>query len=173
MIRAAKLDVTLYQEVKHDLWLTTEALRVVVTVSALTGIGSALGFLFSGQLGGALVVLIIGAVQAVVTWGVWSLMTYFIGSKIFGGTATYGEFLRTLGYAYTPAVLGLFVFIPCLGGLISLVGFLWWLAAGFIAVRQALDLDNGRTLATIVIPTIITIVIPLAVFIYALYQIDF
>ena len=159
MIRAAKLDVDLYEEVEHDPELTTEALRVVVIVSALAGIGTALGILFAGQVGGAVIGLFIGVVQAVIAWGVWSFMTYIIGSKLFGGTATYGELLRTLGYAYTPEVLRLLVFIPFLGGLLGLLGFIWWLAAGFVAVRQALDFDNGRTIATIVIAIIPAIII--------------
>ena len=50
--------------------------------------------------------------------------------------------LRTIGFAYTPNILGIFAFIPCLGRLISLVRAVWALAARVIAVRQALDFDD-------------------------------
>jgi hypothetical protein len=70
---------------------------------------------------------------------------------VFRGTASYGELLRTLGFANSPGVLLILRFIPVLGGLIALIVGIWRIVAGFIAVREALDLDNGNTLATIVV----------------------
>ena len=41
--------------------------------------------------------------------------------------------------------LGLLSFIPCFGGLVALVGWLWSLACGFFAVREVHQLDDGKT----------------------------
>jgi hypothetical protein len=76
---------------------------------------------------------------------------YLVGTRVFHGTATYGELLRTLGFANSPGVLLILRFIPVLGGLIALIVGIWRIVAGFIAVREALDLDNGNTLATIIV----------------------
>ena len=57
--------------------------------------------------------------------------------------------LRVIGFAYAPQVLGV---IPCIGWIIGLI---WSLIAGFIAVRQGLDLDNTKALLTVIIGFII------------------
>jgi hypothetical protein len=56
-----------------------------------------------------------------------------------------GEMLRVLGYAQAPQLLAI---IPCIGGL---VGAIWALIAGFIAIRQGLDLDNTKAFLTALI----------------------
>jgi len=48
-----------------------------------------------------------------------------------------------IGFAFAPQFLAI---IPCLG---CFIGFFWTLAAGFIAIRQGLDLDNTKTALTI------------------------
>jgi hypothetical protein len=87
---------------------------------------------------------------------------YFVGTRLFKGRATYGELLRTLGFAYSPGVLLILRFIPFLGGLIAIAVGIWRIVAGFIAIRQALDLDTGNTIATIVVG-ILAYVVALAV----------
>lgn len=57
----------------------------------------------------------------------------------------------------------MFNFVPCLGALLSFVGAIWALIAGFIGVREALDLDTGKTLATVIIGWIIVFVISIVV----------
>jgi hypothetical protein len=79
---------------------------------------------------------------------------YFVGTRFFGGTATYGELLRTLGFAYSPGVLLILRFVPILGGLITLIVLIWRILTGFIAVREALDVDSGKAVATVVLGVI-------------------
>ena len=75
-----------------------------------------------------------------------------MGTSLFGGEADLGEMLRVIGFAYAPQFLGI---IPCIGWLI---GAIWTLIAGFIAVRQGLDLDNTKAFLTIVIGFVVYIV---------------
>ena len=49
MIRAARLDKTLYQEVETDTSLTREAVTVVVSAGVLSGIGSFLSAIIGIQ----------------------------------------------------------------------------------------------------------------------------
>lgn len=81
----------------------------------------------------------------------WAGITYLIGDKLLGGTATWGELLRTIGFAQTPGILGVLGGIPLLGWLVRLVVFVWLLVAGIIAIRQALDFSTGKAVATAVI----------------------
>jgi len=80
-----------------------------------------------------------------VSWFIWSLLTYVIGTSVFKGQANLPEMMRTIGFAYAPMMLSIF---PCIG---ALAGGIWTLAAGFIAVRQGLDLDDTKTAITVAV----------------------
>jgi hypothetical protein len=79
---------------------------------------------------------------------VWAGITWLIGTRLLGGTATWGELLRTIGFAQTPRLLSILAFIPVLGWLIRAVVAIWLLLAGIIAIRQALDFGTGKALLT-------------------------
>lgn len=139
MKRAALLDSHLYEEVEADRTATGQAAAVVAIVAVAQGIGAAaLG------LGG----MIAGIMAALLAWLVWAGITYLIGDKLLGGTATWGELLRTLGFAQTPGLLGILAFLPLLGGLIRFAVAVWVLIAGIIAIRQALDFGTGKAILT-------------------------
>src|SRR5579859_6201481 len=148
MLRAARLEVPLYEEVEADLTATNQALLVVVLVAVANGIGAGIAGAGSGRLVGALVG---GVLTGLIGWAVWSYVVYFVGTRFFGGTATYGELLRTLGFAESPGVLYILGVIPVVGGIVAIVAFIWTLVTSFIATRQALDVDNTKTVFTILI----------------------
>ena len=92
--------------------------------------------------------IIAGPISAVLGWLLWSAITYVIGGKLLGGTATWGELLRTIGFAQSPGVLMIFGIIPILGGLVRAVVAIWLLFAGIVAIRQALDFSTGKAILT-------------------------
>ena len=53
----------------------------------------------------------------IVGWIGWAILTYFIGSSLFGGRSSVTEMMRVLGFASAPQLLGIFGVIPCLGGI--------------------------------------------------------
>lgn len=164
MIRAARLDIGVYEELEADTTANSQALTVVVIVAILTGIGLFIGSIFTGQIVQGIITLVIGVVLSIIGWAVWAYLTYLIGTKMFGGTATWGELLRTLGFAYSPQVLGILSFIPCLGGIIVLIAWIWSIIAGVIAVRQALDFTTGKAIMTVIIAAVIVFIIYAIVF---------
>jgi len=163
MIRAARLDVALYNEVEADLSATSQALTVVIISSVAAGIGGAIGGAIAGRPSAIIGGLIGGIVAALLGWLVWSYVMYFVGTRMFGGTATYGELLRTTGFATSPGVLRILSFIPVVGGLISLVVAIWMIVTGFVAVREALDISTGSTIATIIVGIIAEFIVILVV----------
>jgi hypothetical protein len=163
MVRASRLEPELYEEVEADSTLNQEALMVVIIVSVAAGIGGLIAGLIAGDAGAAILGLVVGVVLGVVNYYIWAYVTYFVGTNLFNGTATVGEMLRTLGFASAPRILGLLVFIPCVGPLISLVGAIWSLVAGVIAVRQALDFDTGKAVITVIIGWVIILIITFVV----------
>ncbi|MFL5574917.1 MAG: YIP1 family protein [Gemmatimonadaceae bacterium] len=136
---AAMLDVATYEEVEADTTATGQA----GTVVALAAICSAIGALGMGARG------VVGSLFAqIIGWVIWSGVTYFIGTRVFKGTATWGELLRTIGFAQAPAVLNILGIIPVLGWLVYVVVAIWTLIAGIIAIRQALDFTTGKAVLT-------------------------
>src|SRR5829696_6621233 len=136
---AAMLDVATYEEVEADTTATGQAAVVVGIVAVCSAIGAI------GRGGPGIIGALIGAF---VIWLIWAGVTYLIGDKLLGGTATWGELLRTLGFAQSPAVLSVFGIIPVVGGVIQFVVMIWVLVAGIIAIRQALDFSTGKAVLT-------------------------
>ena len=102
--------------------------------------------------------------MALVGYFIWSFICFFVGTRFMEGQAAdVSEVMRPLGYASAPQALAIFSFIPCLGGLIALVGALWSLVAGIIAVREALDFDTGKAVVTVVVGWIVVFFLSLLV----------
>lgn len=144
MIRAAKLDVDLYETVENDRGYTGEAFLIVALTGLLSGIGLWLG---PGKFWGS---IIGGVAGALIGWVIWAFLTNFVGQKL-GGTADTGEMLRVLGYASSPMALGV---IPWLG----LVAAVWTLVAAVVAVRQGLDFTTGKAIGTLILGFIVYVV---------------
>lgn len=142
MIGAAKLDSSTYLAVKRDETATVQAAVVVAIVAVAQAIGAVAG-------GGPGVIG--GLVPAFAGWVLWSGLAYLIGVKLFGGTATWGELLRTLGFAQTPSMLGILGVVPGMEGPVGAVVGVWLLITGVVAIRHALDLGTGRALITAVV----------------------
>jgi hypothetical protein len=139
---AAMLDVATYEEVEHDEKATGQAAIVVIIVAVCSAIGAV-------WRGGPSI--IVAPISAILGWLLWAAVTHIIGGKLLGGTATWGELLRTLGFAQAPGVLMIFGIIPLLGGVVRLVVALWLLVAGVVAIRQALDFSTGKAIATAIL----------------------
>src|SRR5262245_46121164 len=104
MIRAARLDSNLYEEVEADLNATSQAATVVGLVALCSGLGLAISVAMTGNTGGAVGGFIGGIIRAFIGWIAWAYITYWIGTSVFKGQATPGEMLRTIGFAQTPNV---------------------------------------------------------------------
>ncbi|MBI4302235.1 MAG: YIP1 family protein [Chloroflexi bacterium] len=160
MVRAARLDITLYDEVVADPTATRQAIMVVLIASLSAGIGSVLLRIMGDARGGQLVLdLIYGAIFSLVGWFFWSFLIYWLGTTLFQGRATYGQLLRGIGFSNSPAVIGFFVFIPVLGSLIAMGALLWTLLAMIIAVRQALEFTMRRATATCLVGWLVLLVL--------------
>jgi len=137
MIRAAKLDVRLYEEVEADTGALWQAMGVVVLSSLAAGVGS---ISTVGVLG-----LLLGTISALLGWYVWAYLTYLIGTKWLPEPQTranHGELLRTIGFASSPGLIRILSIIPGLTWLVYAVAGIWMFVAMVIAVRQALDYQS-------------------------------
>ncbi len=137
IIRAAKLDVALYEEVEADKSALGQAMGVVVLSSIATGIGIPST---AGLFG-----MLMGAVVALAGWYIWAYLTYFIGTKLLPEPQTkadHGELLRTIGFSSSPGLIRVLGIIPVLRSIVFPIAAIWMLVAMVIAVRQALDYSS-------------------------------
>jgi hypothetical protein len=160
IIRAAKLDVNLYEEVEADKGAMGQAMGVVVLSSIAAGVGT----IGRGGFGG----ILMGTIVALIAWYVWAYLTYFIGTKFLPEPQTkadHGELLRTIGFSSSPGLIRVLGVIPGLGAVVFLVASIWMLVAMIIAVRQALDYESTlRAVGVCVIGWIIQTLILLLLF---------
>jgi len=165
MLRAAKLEPQLFEEVEADNTGTGQALLVVVLVSLATGIGHGIAALMKGggeSAIGFISALAWGVIGSLILWFIFSLLCFWLGTTLFKGPETkssLGELLRTLGFAYAPGVLNILNFIPFIGSIIPFATFIWTIIAAIVAVRQACDFTTGRAVGTVIVAAIIPLVI--------------
>jgi hypothetical protein len=160
IFRAAKLDVTLYEEVEADKGALAQSMGVVVLSSVAAGLASISTAGFAG--------ILVGTITALIGWYVWAYITYFIGTKLLAEPQTKadpGELLRTIGFSSSPGLIRVLGIIPGLRWIVFLIGGIWMLVAMVIAVRQALDYQStARALGVCIIGWIIQAVILILLF---------
>lgn len=137
MIGAALLRSETFEEVEADSNAMVQALIVVILVAIAGAVGS-----FLSEESSIIGALIFGVVFSIVSWAVWALVAVFVGTKILkteDTEADWGQVARCTGFAQTPGILSILVFVPTVGWLFGLVGLAWRMAAMVVAIRQSLD----------------------------------
>ena len=146
IIRACKLDISLYEEVEADKSATFQAALVVVLSSLAAGVGAL-------SLGASN--FLMAPILSLISWYVWAYLIYFIGAKLFpeaNTKADHGQLLRTIGFSSAPGLIRVFGFTPDLMSITFIGAGIWMLIAMVIAVRQALDYESTwRAIGVVVI----------------------
>jgi hypothetical protein len=109
---------------------------VVVLSSVAAGIGA------GGWHGAGLRTLALFTAIALATWVAWAWLVTEIGRRVLPEPQTqtsFGELLRTLGFAATPGLLQVLAAMPAMTAPVFGFTAVWMLAAMIVAVRQALD----------------------------------
>jgi hypothetical protein len=160
MVRASKLETSLYEEVEADRGAMAQAILVVVLSSVAAGIGTLSA---TGAAG-----LVLGTASAILGWLVWAYLTYLIGTRLLPEPQTRsdpGEMMRTIGFSSAPGVIRVLAFIPALTDFIILIASVWMLVAMVVAVRTALDYTSTfRAVGVCAIGWVIQILLYVLVF---------
>ena len=140
MLGALMLNPQTYADVEHDRGATIQALIIVVAVSIAGGIG--------GLLAGDVDIvrgIIFGVIRGVLSWALWALAALLVGTTLLKTADTHadwGQVARGTGYAQTPGLLNVLVFIPIVGGIVGFAVFVWQLAGMLFAIRESLDYNS-------------------------------
>jgi hypothetical protein len=130
------LEASAYEEIEAHRAADLQSVLVVLAVTAAGGF-AAMGLGVIGISG-----FILGAIVALGAWLVWVSVIATLGTTALAepNTKSNGrELLRTLGYASAPGVFIAFAAIRTAAPFVFVVVSVWMIAAGVIAVRQALD----------------------------------
>lgn len=173
LLRAARLDSSLYEALKKDPSGLREALYAIILLNVLTGIGLGVNDVFSGQaitgLGTAEIPLIVGLqiLIALVKWGILTGIIFLVGVIFLKGTSKFVEVARAIGFAYAPIALQIFVaftaFSLLLTDAIQLATDFWLILALIVGVKQTLELSLGKAIIAVIIAGLIYV--PLALFV--------
>lgn len=133
---AALMDPAIYEEVEADRSATVQAMGVVALSSLAAGVGAL------GPATARVTTLAGISLLAFAVWGIWTLLTLQIGTRIFPSPRTQadaGQLLRTIGFASAPGILRIAAIIPGTAAAVFALTAVWMLMAMIVAVRQALD----------------------------------
>ena len=138
MLRAAKLDGSLYDEIRADRHAPLQAAMVVILSSAAAGIGVGVH--------GGMSDFYLGTMQAMMQWYISAFFTYVVGTRLLQQPQTKmdcGAMVRMISFASAPGVVRVLGVIPGLGGFVSGLASVWMLGATVVAVRKTLDYTDN------------------------------
>ena len=161
-----KLDPNAFEDVERD----STAIGQSVGVIALAAVAAGIGSIYAGGLTG----IVSMTIMSVIGFLIWSLIVWLVGTKVLPEPATKADFpetFRVLGFSAAPglaSVLTIVGIVPLIGWLfallISLVIWLWQIAAMVIAVRQVLDYSTtGKAIVVVLIGFVINLVITMLI----------
>lgn len=169
LLRAAQLDSSLYEAIEHDPAALKHAAMAIILINICSAVGSIVYYIrveeitiTAGELPIISIIAGVAIVIALVKWLILTGIIYLVGVKIFKGTASFEEVLRTIAFAYAPVVLQ--ILLPLFLGyewvLLILLGTnLWMIVALVIAVRQSLDFTTGKAFGIVVLAGIVYFII--------------
>jgi hypothetical protein len=135
--RAAKLDISLFDEVMADTKAMTQAIIVVFLYGAAVAYGI-FGRAGVSGINSAIFITLLG-------WYIWAFSIYFAGVRLFPETGTTVDrkaFMRAMGFASSPGWLCLLGLVPGLGITILAGASVWMIVAAAVAVKQALNFTS-------------------------------
>ena len=125
LVRALRLDASLYEEVEHDPSALPQALGVVTLAAIAAGLGTPTTQGVAAVLG--------GLIGSYLGWLASAGLIWVVGVRMMKLTSDYGELLRTLGFAAAPQIVMIVGLVPVLGVLAVPLVTMWGLAAYVVA----------------------------------------
>ncbi len=150
LMRLARLDTTVFDEVRLDASATVPSVIVAVASTFLAGLGGWLWWSMTQDFGdkGKVLVqsLILGSVFSIALWVAWLLIVYVLLTQVFKAQADIQQLVRTMGLAAAPLALSVLMFIPGADFGIGLASIALFFGLTTIAVQAATNASAGTVL---------------------------
>jgi hypothetical protein len=143
----------------------------ILVAAVLAGILGFIPALISAGLGGAFSTLILGVVGALINFVIFTGLVFYLGRNMANGTGSWDEVAYSFALFIAPLavlggvlslIVGLLIWIPVLGALIGLAGFLVGLLIllaqvyfGYLAVQSSMNIhDSTKALIVLVLSAV-------------------
>jgi len=151
LVRLARLDTTVFDEVRLDASATVPSVIVAVVATFLAGFGGWLWWVMSSDFdtGSGQVLIksaILGSIFAIAMWVVWVLLVYVILTQVFRAQADVQQLVRTMGMAAAPLGLTILMFIPGISFGIALASVALFFALSTMAAQAATNAAPAKVL---------------------------
>ena len=156
---------TVYAEVEDDASFTQSAWLIVAVTALLSALGTNAAYGF-GNIVGWLVATLVTAVFMVAGFALAAFLVAFVGKSLFQAEIDFEQAVRVMGLAYVWNVVGFIgvvgaitPLLACVLAPISFVAAIAGLAAWLIAIKEALDLDWGRSIVVVLVAWLASVIV--------------
>jgi len=147
LVRLAKLDTTVFDEVRDDANELIPAIVITVVSALLAGLGALLfwSVVASGTPDRVFVnQVIFGSIFMAVMYGVAALVVYVVMVQMFKVQVELQTLVRTMGYASFPLAACILMFIPILWPVFAIVPLALLLVTTIYAVQSATSAQSNQ-----------------------------
>ncbi len=150
VIRLARFDTTVFDEVRDDTQELIPALIVLAVSALLAGLGAALhwaivpGAFLDGLDNNWVNNFILGSIFFAVMYVVAGLVVYVVMAQMYRVTADVQSLLRTMGYGSIPFAASVLMFVPVLWPLFAIVPLALLFVMMIYAVQSATNADSTQ-----------------------------
>ena len=147
LVRLAKLDTTVFDEVRDDANELIPAIVITVVSALLAGLGALLfwSVVASGTPDRVFVnQVIFGSIFMAVMYGVAALVVYVVMVQMFKVQVELQALVRTMGYASFPLAACILMFIPILWPVFAIVPLALLLVTTIYAVQSATSAQSNQ-----------------------------
>lgn len=147
LVRLAKLDTTVFDEVRDDPKELIPAIVIAAISAVLAGLGALLfwSVVAAATPDSAFVnQVILGSIFMAVMYGVAALVVYVVMAQMFKVQVDLQTLVRTMGYASFPLAFSVLMFIPILWPVFAIVPLALLLVTTIYAVQSATGAESNQ-----------------------------
>jgi hypothetical protein len=149
LLRLARLDTSVFDEVRMDPAATASSFFVVAAATFAAGIGGWLAWVekFDADEGEVFVEsAILGSLFSIGLWIVWLFVAYVLLTQVFRERADLQQLIRTMGLAAAPLGLSLLLLIPGINYGIGLTSIALFFGLTTIAIQSTTTAEPAKVL---------------------------
>jgi Yip1 domain len=155
VLRLARLDTTVFDEVRDDANELIPAIIVAVVSCFLAGLGALLWWQVVPDVTKPdnvfLDTFILGSIFMVVLYGVAAMIVYVVMAQMYKVQADLQTIVRTMGYAALPLSLSVLMFLPILWPVFALVPLALLFVMMIYAVQSATGAESSQVVVSVTI----------------------
>jgi len=149
LLRLARLDLSVFDDVKDDVSATVPTLVVAVAASFLSGLGSWLWWTFEDFPDAGEVMVksfFVGSILQVGVWFLWVYVAAMILSKGLRVPADLNRMMRTMGLAFAPMSIAVLMIISFLTVPFGVIAVAATVALTYVAIQAATDAEPHQVM---------------------------